>query len=297
MRTSVFTMIIVVVLVVFTTIGPVMAQVTLEEDGTVNILNDMTVNGFLELNGSLSVMDIWVNGDLSIPNKIDLYGDNYIEQGEASLERVGIDLSGPTSDVGLRVNPHAYPGEETTMHGIEAKADVGDFLNVGVHGEAEDGQYANRGISGSVNGIGYAGYFSGDVYVSGGITESSDERLKQNIQTLDASEMLNLVNKLQPRSYRNLSEEELERQHELPNLNMSEGNQLGLVAQELEEVFPDLVSEVTHVLSEREELAEGQEPETTTTKAVDYNGLIVALIAAMQEQQAQIEELKEEIGN
>lgn len=107
--------------------------------------------------------------------------------------------------------------------------------------------------------------------------------------------MLRQIVQLQPRSYEHLSESQLQSETGLPDLNLDSGEQMGLVAQELEEVFPELVSDITHVINEKEILTDEQEPETVTTKAVDYNGLIIVLIAAMQEQQAQIEELEQQI--
>jgi hypothetical protein len=53
---------------------------------------------------------------------------------------------------------------------------------------------------------------------------------------------------------------------------------MGIIAQELEEVFPELVR-------------------SGDIKSVNYNGLIGVLIEAVKEQQKQIEELKKQINN
>jgi hypothetical protein len=53
---------------------------------------------------------------------------------------------------------------------------------------------------------------------------------------------------------------------------------MGIIAQELEEVFPELVR-------------------SSDIKSVNYNGLIGVLIEAVKEQQKQIEELKKQINN
>ena len=53
---------------------------------------------------------------------------------------------------------------------------------------------------------------------------------------------------------------------------------MGVIAQELEKVFPELVK-------------------TNDIKSVNYNGLIGVLIEAVKEQQKQIEELKKQINN
>ena len=53
---------------------------------------------------------------------------------------------------------------------------------------------------------------------------------------------------------------------------------LGVIAQDIEEVFPELVRQNEHI------------------KTVNYNGLIGVLIEAVKEQQRQIEELKKHIN-
>lgn len=59
-------------------------------------------------------------------------------------------------------------------------------------------------------------------------------------------------------------------------------DQMGFIAQELEEVFPGLIREITHATGE-------------TVKTVGYTGLVPVLVKAIQEQQAQIELLKVEM--
>lgn len=76
---------------------------------------------------------------------------------------------------------------------------------------------------------------------------------------------------------------------------MKGGEHIGLLAQEVESIFPELVSEVAHILNENEIEMRGADIETGTTKAIDYQGLTIALIAAMQEQQEKIEELEARI--
>jgi Tfp pilus assembly protein PilN len=54
---------------------------------------------------------------------------------------------------------------------------------------------------------------------------------------------------------------------------------IGLLAQDIEKVFPELVTE------------------TNDIKSVNYQGLIPVLINAMKEQQSEIDELKEKESN
>ena len=76
-------------------------------------------------------------------------------------------------------------------------------------------------------------------------------------------------------------------------LGQKKGGHLGVIAQELESVFPELVTDVTSDLEG--DSGSVEEIESVMTKAVNYNGLIVAHIAAVQEQQARIEELEQQV--
>ena len=91
----------------------------------------------------------------------------------------------------------------------------------------------------------------------------SDARLKENI--VDATNKLDDINKVQVRNY---------------NLIGSEDKQIGVVAQELESVFPSLVKTNDEGI-----------------KSVKYSVFVPILIKAVQEQQEQIESLKSEIAN
>lgn len=143
--------------------------------------------------------------------------------------------------------------------GIWGVADA-SYVSVGVYGEAVDG-YANYGIYGVASGghTNWAGYFSGNVYTTGSYS-SSDERLKKNIRPLEST-LAKLMN-LQPVRYEFLTEEEL-KIADLPSLNASRSDQIGLLAQHLATIFPELVVEVVHPLEE------GGSGELRTSKAVN----------------------------
>lgn len=128
------------------------------------------------------------------------------------------------------------------------------------------------------------------MHVTGNLTWSSDQRLKRNIVRLQEHDNLNKIMLLEPRSYQFLSTEDLKQQN-LPVLNTDDKTHLGFLAQEVEQILPELVTDIMHVLGEATgEIA--NEPEIVSTKAIDYNGLIPVLVAAMQEQQHKIESLE-----
>jgi hypothetical protein len=113
------------------------------------------------------------------------------------------------------------------------------------------------------------------IYDSGNVVNAnnsygaiSDAKLKENIA--DASPKLADLMQVKVRNY---------------NLIGETTKQLGVVAQELETVFPSMVDET----SDRD--AEGNVLETTT-KSVKYSVFVPMLIKALQEQQAIIESLK-----
>jgi hypothetical protein len=96
----------------------------------------------------------------------------------------------------------------------------------------------------------------------------SDAKLKENI--VDASPKLADLMQVQVRNY---------------NLIGDTKKQIGVVAQELEAVFPAMIDETTDTDAEGNDLG-------TTTKAVKYSVFVPMLIKAMQEQQALIVSLK-----
>ncbi len=164
-----------------------------------------------------------------------------------------------------------------------------------------------------IGGGNFAGFFDGNVYVNGTVTETSDERLKDNIQDLDRG--MTVVQSLRPRQYKRRPK---------PGQPGRGPTSYGFVAQELETILPGIVTEVVapgeQVLRYRTETRkeviielddEGNAVERVEEieeqipyeehmpderyKAVSYNKLIPFLVKAIQEQQATIEELEKRI--
>ena len=112
------------------------------------------------------------------------------------------------------------------------------------------------------------GGFESAVNSYGGI---SDVKLKENI--VDASDKLEDLKRVRIRNY---------------NLIGSDVKQIGVIAQELETVFPSMVEETIDLDENNNEL-------DTTTKNVKYSVFVPILIKALQEQQTIIEDLKARI--
>ena len=73
-------------------------------------------------------------------------------------------------------------------------------------------------------------------------------------------------------------------------MNLPDGYHIGLLAQELEDVFPDLVSYTPMPEDEK------SQSEKKGYLAVNYMELIPVLIGAIQEQQWQIADLQDEVA-
>ena len=103
----------------------------------------------------------------------------------------------------------------------------------------------------------------GDATLAGMLTENSDERLKTNINILSGV----LPKLLQVSGY----------SYDWKDKNRSESKQIGLMAQEVQKVFPDLVSE-----------------DEDGYLSVSYTRFVPLLIAGLQEQENQMAQIKAE---
>lgn len=114
----------------------------------------------------------------------------------------------------------------------------------------------------------------GDIYsLSGTVYQLSDSTHKKNIRVISNNALTNL-SQVKAYTYSLKSDKKNE-------------TRIGVLAQELELKFPDLVKNVTTK-------GKGNIPDQTF-KTVDYNGLTVVLLEAIKEQQEQILNLEERI--
>ena len=148
-------------------------------------------------------------------------------------------------------------------------------------------------IAGTNNPDAYAGFFSGNVYSSGSYV-GSDRKLKQNITQLNSA--MSILNKLQPKTY------EYRQDGDFKLMNLPAGKRYGLIAQEVEEVLPQVVKatvfETRFAKPQKQDSiknflkAAATSSEKIDFKAVNYTELIPIMIKGMQEQDAEIEELE-----
>jgi trimeric autotransporter adhesin len=115
----------------------------------------------------------------------------------------------------------------------------------------------------------FAVFDGGNAQLSGTLTQSSDVRLKTNVQSLDASTSLAAINSLTPVAYDWLD----------PNKGGT--RQYGFIAQQVQQVFPNLVSTTS---------ATSLTPDGTL--GLNYLGLIAPLVEAVQSLSSQLASLE-----
>lgn len=189
----------------------------------------------------------------------------------------GRSIEGTTDGVNVGLKGRAYNSEDRNyaVHGYCLGQDAGDI-------GSDPTDYA---IFGDLNRSGrnttWAGYFNGDVEVTGNFINPSDRSLKTDIKAEKAA--MDRLDELKVYSYRFEDQE---------YMNLPQGKQFGFVAQEVEEVLPRLVHE--SVFSTSRPGTDEAIPKKEY-KSLDYLGFIPLLTKGLQEQKATIEGQKERI--
>jgi hypothetical protein len=140
----------------------------------------------------------------------------------------------------------------------------------------------NTGILASATGANaLAANFMGTV-VYGTLQQGSDRSLKTNIKKEER--VLEVLGKINPVTYNFIP------QKENTHLNLTQKLQHGFIAQELEEVMPELVQDIVYpIFNDKNE-----QISTRTLKTVNYVGLISVLTASIKELSEEIKALKAE---
>ncbi len=172
--------------------------------------------------------------------------------------------------------------------GVRGNSNIsGSGYRNGLYGYASGGEY-NYGVFGYAwGGTAYAVYASGNLAYTGSLVSASDQKFKEDIKSIN-SVMKNLM-KVQARSYNVIGTEETKA------FGLQSRSQYGFVAQELEQIFPELVVEVVHPGNSDPKSNEKGKQEIQTYKGVKYIEMIPILLKGMQEQQEEIEILKQRI--
>lgn len=239
------------------------AQLEVKNTGAVQMSKNVAVNG-AELVDSISLNIETPNG--SADRKFGIYSFTQVIPAPLMGSGCNVSVYGEVATQQLRFDPSLPSITDVPFQaGVAGVATRG----IGVYGGT------SSPLPTSFSGT-YAGYFSGNVKVTGSVTATtvnttSDIRLKDNISKIDNDVTKNILLQLHPVTYRFKNDS---------NILFSEEDftiaHYGLIAQELQKVLPELVHE-----------------ECNGYLSVNYIELIPLLINALQNQQQQIDELNE----
>lgn len=253
---------------VLTNAGPFTASASASNGAvTVNASNNVGMgtsspNSRLELSGT----DTGNGAHLRLTNTTASTGKTY-QFSSANSGDLFLSIPGVVDRMVIDSSGNLMVGTLTVRGGITSGTNAWRF-----GGEASDtGPGAFRHVAAGTSRI--------EIYGNGNVVNSnnsygalSDLKLKENIT--DATPKLEKLNQVRVVNY---------------NLIGQEKKQIGVIAQELEQIFPGMVEE-------RPDLDDDGNDLGTTTKSVKYSVFVPMLIKAIQEQQALINDLTARIA-
>lgn len=214
----------------------------------------------------------------------------YAYAANASIQNAGVfGLSANTAIFNLGVLGMASfdgSGDNFGLKGSASNNGSGAAFGVFGSGNGSSNARAVYGVYGEATGTAtkYAGYFDGNVTVTGVFSSASDFKLKNNLSKLNNG--LSTVMKLSPYSY----------QYEtVEGMNLPSGYHHGFIAQDVQMILPELVSKAIQP-AKYDAITKKKSSEQVEFLSVNYMEMIPILVKAIQEQQAQIESLKEEVS-
>jgi hypothetical protein len=223
-----------------------------------------------------------INSDGSVTCEVDSYNSAYDTEAEIDAAVANNGYLTASSDYGRSgVSTTLYLGTDTTLFRdtanrvatddsfyVRAASPATYIYSTNTYLGADSGDSTHLrastidGNGWSITGAGtatFATVYSGSFYYS-----SSDRRLKENIKQIDGKKALEKLSEINGVSF---------------NWKADGREEIGVIAQDVEKVFPELVST----------------NEKTGYKTVAYSNLVGPLIEAVKYQQEEIEQLKKEI--
>lgn len=175
-----------------------------------------------------------------------------------------------------------------TTYGIyQTASNTSSSTVYGVRAYAGGGSGTRYGVYGSTGGSGtrYGLYCSGNGGYTGSWSNVSDMNLKKNIRNYDNA--LDKVVQLEPKRYEYKTDEK-------SYMDLAQGDQIGLIAQEVQVLFPEVVTQNIHPGPVDDNgRPTGQEE---SYLGIDYIKLVPILTQAIKEQQELIEQLQLEVA-
>lgn len=198
-----------------------------------------------------------------------VYGSNLRTTGGYGVQGIGFNGVVGQSNYG---NGYGVYGANTGAGG----------LGIGTYGLGFNGIYGQT----TNTTTGWSGYFTADIGVDGagfalgGWINASDRRLKSNIQPINSA--LYKLSLIEGKHYTITT-----RSRDIEgNIQEKQREQFGVIAQELETVFPEMV---------QEKALFNNVGDDSLYKTVDYIQLVPVLIEAVKELNAEVESLKKEM--
>ncbi len=253
------------------------------------------INNPASATGITRVMQLRANGQVFMSSDPNDPGNNYGKlyvRSESNEGGGGVGIRISASLIGLQ----AVAGGSTPqgIYGVQGIAGGDNSpLNVGVAGSfyldaSIENNAANYAIFGDAAGFTtsnfWAGYFNGRTFCNAGVWTSSDAKLKTNVKS--ETDALAKIMQLRPASYNY-------KKADFPGMALPAEKQHGFIAQEMETVFPEFVTDVKGPKGfDKAGKLEGM----MDFKAINYTALIPVLTSAIQQQQAQLETQKQELA-
>jgi hypothetical protein len=239
------------------------------------------VNGSSQ--GTTSANNIALNGNALNGTVFSIAG-NLDCQNSASPLNIGhqTDINGGT-------NPGASNYGVQVLINNQGSSNFGGFFSVngaannyGVFATALPGVGGSGPTTGAL-GPNYAGFFNGDVFISG-LYGISDKRLKKDITKMENS--LDIIKKLSPVTY------SFDQQNH-PNLVLAKGKQYGFIAQDIKEVLPELTGPIVFPATIDENGKQTTQKEEYI--GINYQGFTAIIVDAIKQQQSIIENQQKQI--
>ena len=219
-----------------------------------NLLDGIDSTGFLR-NGSYSgAQKLFVNRNNATANGISWYSTGYTAWCEY-MSPAGAASTGPTGNI------TAPSGSLVTSWGL--RSFIENASGYGWTWESGSSSQTTPSVKFEIRSSDGSIYSQGSGTFAGVVTANSDVRLKSNIRPIQNA--LSIVSSLNGRLY----------------TKDDKDNQIGLIAQEVEEVLPQMVHTADDEMG---------------TKSVNYQNMVAILIESVKEQQKQIEDLRAEVS-
>ncbi|MEE9431630.1 MAG: tail fiber domain-containing protein [Melioribacteraceae bacterium] len=205
-------------------------------DGSIGVSGSATATGAVPNWGgqfhASGDLGVGVSGSATATGSVQNYGGYFRASGNSGRGVYG-EATGSTGYgiYGKATTGRGVYGQATTGYGVFGSANGIGGNGVITEAHGEDG----RAIAAYASGLnGWAGWFSGRVYVSGTFSNPSDKRFKKNITPLKS--VLKSLDKIEGYTYNWKVEDYPERKFNNDKL------QVGVIAQDLEKVYPNLVT-------------------------------------------------------